>query len=311
MLFKEWVMRCNVNFADILKYYENNSKLNRKQLIAKIQIYHDDFSNIDETTFSRWINHITEPSFRKQLLISSYFDKSLYHFINNINLPVIPNKIINAYDSLLINFDHSHHRMSYSPLPMNNLTLEYSELTAYEHRSVLGDFYQNLDSYKIIFNNIPISKHKAKTCLFSIKHHNEMISHSSFTLNFEKFYPYIKKLNFIPSKNSILVNVGFFSNSKHYELLNGIILNHIINNFHFTSEIYYVSRGNIHHQLHSILSGDIVLSHKENSNLGDVFITKFNFIKLISNPLVFNTIVKTKSLYKSLKESKNISIDSF
>lgn len=57
-----------------------------KEIITKLNLYHEAFTNLDEVTFSRWRNGRIIPSNKKVALIILFFDDNYVEFIKKISL---------------------------------------------------------------------------------------------------------------------------------------------------------------------------------------------------------------------------------
>ncbi|WP_341496470.1 hypothetical protein WAX88_17985 [Photobacterium damselae subsp. damselae] len=71
-------------FSDYLK--NKTDKKSNKEIIAKLNLFHPTFKNLDEVTFSRWINNKITPSNKKIALIVLFFKDDYINTISQIKL---------------------------------------------------------------------------------------------------------------------------------------------------------------------------------------------------------------------------------
>ncbi|MGX9459257.1 hypothetical protein ACWU37_20220 [Photobacterium damselae subsp. damselae] len=81
-------------FCEYLKNKTN--KKSNKEIVAKLNLFHPIFENLDEVTFSRWINNKVTPSNKKIALIVLFFNDDYIDTISKIKLKLTSNVIRKA-----------------------------------------------------------------------------------------------------------------------------------------------------------------------------------------------------------------------
>ncbi|MGR5240156.1 hypothetical protein ACPV36_04585 [Photobacterium damselae] len=81
-------------FYEYLKTKTNKKR--NKEIIAKLNLFHPVFKNLDEVTFSRWINNKIIPSNKKIALIVLFFKDDYIHTISQLKLKPISNVVRKA-----------------------------------------------------------------------------------------------------------------------------------------------------------------------------------------------------------------------
>lgn len=69
-------------FSVFIKEKLKLENLTNIDFLAKLNLYHQDFSELDAVTLSRWINGRSTPSLRRQLLICEFFKYDRLKFID-------------------------------------------------------------------------------------------------------------------------------------------------------------------------------------------------------------------------------------
>ncbi|MGR5309836.1 hypothetical protein ACPV34_07510 [Photobacterium damselae] len=186
-----------MSFNHFLKSQYDYHSISRKDCIAKLNIYHEEFSNLDSVTFSRWITGKTTPSLFKQILICVFFEYDLYNFIRDNNY-TISKQGNTLYERTLKTFKKKE-------ISANNISYYYDihgkskyyikELDKTEHRNKFFYFYLKFETYKKIFNLIDKENLSPITISFEEINNNNIISHDS--------------ISYIERKNKILVKKIF------------------------------------------------------------------------------------------------------
>lgn len=290
-------------FSQLLKDAEKQSSLARKSLIAQLQLFHLELSNLDEITFSRWVNGATKPSFYKQLIVASFFTDMFRDFYFSTEAPLISKKNKETFSTAMNNLDNSYHRVSYNPLPKAEISIFAYELDYKEHNEKLGNFYANMKTYDNLHKDLKNAIPTPKIYLLTLEFHQQIISHTSCIFNMKQLTPYLDGFDMIPTANSILFNVSYFYCRSYFKLLNGILLNHILNQNVLVEEIYIASRGELFIETLAMFGGDVIWTSAETSTIGNINITKFDTLSFLSNPIVVKIIKDTELIYKNLKEN--------
>lgn len=297
-----------MNFKEYLSSQIKKKGITRKQFIIELQVKFAAFEALDAITLTRWMNGTTNPSLYKQLLIASFFEKDLASFITQITSKKSQLSFNNVYQKLFNNIDKSYHRLSYLPLPQKQLTLSLLKLGKESHREQFGDFYRNMDKYRCVMQDMDKRGHEVTHTVFKLEYNKKIISHISFVVDITQFQPYLKTFVRAPSKKSILVNVTFFECRDYYELLLGLLCNHIIKHHPDVDELYIAVRGRDLLDLLEMMGGHLISSSSETPTIGNIHLVYFEFKRLISFPFVFNLVQEKYAQYALLEQSKKIEL---
>lgn len=295
-------------FCNLLKKLELKSNDSRKEIIAKLQMYHPIFSSLDEITFSRWVTGYSQPSMLKIILLNKYFSAPLTELIELIPMCKISQKEHKAYDRLFTHVDDSYHRVSYYPENSEQVYLKHSSLSTDDHREQLGSFYNSFGTYRFIFQKMDDNHHTTQIELFTLEWCSHILSHTSYIHDFSQFAHYLNISINTSNERSILINVSYYTYKHFYAILFGSMLNHVIEHHTQLDSVYIAFRGQLSIAYIESIGGEIIWSKKETNLLGNIYIARFDFNTLISNPMIFNFIKGSKSSYEALKKNGNIYI---
>ncbi len=171
--------------------------------------------------------------------------------------------------------------------------VKYSEHTSW--------FYESTKTYQRLFSRLEGNKQK-NVAFCSIKNHSNVVSHLSVSSDSN-----ILSMMFggVLEKESELVffNMGYYSCRDHYESLVGTMLNYICDNFKNISDFYVIVRGADFLSLLESFGGNIVAANKENESIGNIYLLRFDLIKILSHPLVFTWLRESRKAYQEIKEN--------
>ncbi len=103
-----------MSFSLYLKNKISKNNIKRGVLIARLNLYHTEFTNLDGITFSRWINNKTTPSPYKQILIAHYFNDDIISFLKNeMTIKRESKHIASNFHKLMNNIEKSYCNISY------------------------------------------------------------------------------------------------------------------------------------------------------------------------------------------------------
>lgn len=102
------------------------------------------------------------------------------------------------------------------------------------------------------------------------------------------------------NKSSVVFNIGYSACREHYNMLLGILLNYICSKYKEINEFYMITRGPEFLSLAESFGGKVLSANKENENIGNIYLLKFDFLKTISNPFIFSLIKDSNETYKKI-----------
>ncbi|HIF9148597.1 TPA: hypothetical protein ACX6PN_001192 [Photobacterium damselae] len=137
-----------MSFSLYLKNKISINKINRSDLIAQLNLYHHEFSNLDAITLSRWVTNKTSPSPYKQILISKYFQEDLLVFIKkHITIKKESKNIEVLFDKVMNNIEYSYSNISYfhsNEEPQYIVDIFNEE----NYEKLFSDYYKNFTTYQ-------------------------------------------------------------------------------------------------------------------------------------------------------------------
>ncbi len=298
-----------MKFGNYLLHMLNKKNKSQTKFVCELQLKFDIFNALDEITFSRWVNNRTTPSLEKQLLIAHHFEKKMSFFVSNIEKQKCKKSVMITFNETFNKIENAYHKINYKSSLESEKTLYLMHMNKETHRLLLGDFYTQFQMYQELFSHIDKERLSITTTVFAIKKHGEIISHVSYNQNVGKLIPDIKKeLCLDNSSDSISINIGYYSNKENYSILIGHLFSHLIDKFMSVKDIYIISNGRYFIDFLEELGGEIVIFRKEKKHIGDIYIFKFNFTKLLSNPFMFNQIKYYYHSYIELNKNLVISL---
>ncbi len=298
-----------MKFGCYLLHTLNKKNKSQTKLVCELQLNFDIFSSLDEITLSRWVHNKTTPSLEKQLLIAHHLEGDIINFISSIEKQKIKKSLMTSFNNTFKIIENSYHNISYHSLLKGNKDLSLINMNQETHRTLLGDFYKQFEMYENLFSYMNTNKLDIKTTVLAIKKNDEIVSHISFNQNAEKYIPCMTKTkkNHI-NTNSISINIGYYSTKEHYNILTGNLFCHLADNFMSVKKVYVISNGEYFNEFLEGLGGEIVILKKESKKIWDTYVFKFDFIKLLSNPFIFNQIKDNYLSYLTLKENLTLKI---
>ncbi|MFH0257978.1 hypothetical protein ACGRL8_13355 [Vibrio rumoiensis] len=227
-------------FSEVLSCLESDCGLKRKEIIARLQLYHVEFAFLDDVTFSRWVNNVSSPTLYKQLLLVVFFNLPLVDFIRILDKPKIAKKALNVFENIFDELDESYHRLHYySNMSMDaEVCLETMETKEYWEK--FGCFYQQLDFYSDVINMKPSLNPIKERTVISIEKSNYLLSHVSFILNPNKDFRELTNLEIDDS--DVFVNVSYYSCREYFHILLGSMMSYVAVNKEFVRSIYFSFR---------------------------------------------------------------------
>ncbi len=283
------------NFAVELSKWIKINGLTRNELINKLHHFnYNEFKGLDNITLSRWVNGKTTPPLYKQLYIAKCLNINIINYYLKIdrNSLKVTEKLKKAEYSLINLLDFSVTCLSYNKLP-KEASCEINSQTFDEHIADFYDFHNNIDALHLFFEELYNLGGKVKYTSIKLKNEKgQVLGHYS---GIEDITPlqnitFFNKLTEKELKNSSIVNVGFFKNSKNYfELLNYLICYYLISIYPKKDFLYLFVAGSHISSITKMILGikeeKYFPPNNKKSMLG-VYLFKIDILKTICNPLL-------------------------
>ncbi|HIF9183896.1 TPA: hypothetical protein ACX6PV_000841 [Photobacterium damselae] len=288
-----------MSFKNFLKEKLNEKECSRIECIAKINLYHEEFRNLDSVTFSRWANGKTIPSLYKQVLLCNFFGYDLMEFIKNrhYSLSSKGKKIEYIYEKAMNEINNSIHNISYNYTRNMSASFNIKKYTKEEYRESFYNFYCNFDTYLSLFKKIDENSILPVSLTFEKYKNDHIVSHES--------------ISFITKENKNLFLSFFNVEIKDIEDFWFVNIGyHVSRNFFsisFTTFIYFFYQQKVEHYLSLIRGTKAFYDHIEigyeqvGASLLDhgeyLYLTRCNLLKVISHPFVIDEMSKILNQY--------------
>lgn len=208
-------------FSLYLKESLQERKLTRNDLIAKLNLYHESFLNLDAITFSRWTTNKTTPSAYKQALIAHFFGDDIIEFMKNDLTIKKESKVVDTvFDKLMTKLEKSYSNISYF-YDIDSFEYSVNVYDNLQHNEKFNLFYKRFEVYNLLqkqMNNIHT------TCI--IKDYKGLIaSHISFfKLNSKTSSLLSNIFNAEINNGNTLVNLSYIDGRDSYFFMTSTLL---------------------------------------------------------------------------------------
>ncbi|MCG3815971.1 hypothetical protein I3256_08465 [Photobacterium damselae] len=283
-----------MSFKDFLSYQINESFLTRKECIAKLNLYHDEFINLDSVTFSRWMNGRTIPSLLKQLLICDFFQYDIFVFIKK-NYYSITNKgkILNEkFNKIMKDEEPTIGKISYYYTEKHDSHYTIHKYYNESFQNTYKIFYSNFEIYNNIFLNLYDTSKKNIHITFEERINNHFVSHDAISLikdvnTFSSFFNLDEKC--INSDFFWFGNLGYLR-SRQTSIISHILLLYFI---YMTKSYFFISLL----RSEQILNIATEIGYKQITktifdNNQKLYLTRCDIFDAISHPFVITQINK-------------------
>ncbi len=113
-----------MKFSDFLKTQRKEYHLSQLQMINKLALHNDLFSDLTVVTYSRWERGVSTPPLVKMLNIAKVFNLDIFEFLTTITFKPSQNQI-SAFDNLLKYYDNINNHYRILNMKLNNETFHY------------------------------------------------------------------------------------------------------------------------------------------------------------------------------------------
>ncbi|MFS1917972.1 hypothetical protein [Vibrio sp. 10N.286.46.E10] len=288
-------------FSSYLKTKLNDNDFSSKSIIAKLQLFSSSFDKLDPVTLSRWVNGRTIPTLEKQLLVVRCFDSSFYPNLEHIIAPAVSRSQLKVYESLFNNVESSYHSiLTYKEASDSRLKPSIEKVNWSKLQCLLPGFYESTLSYN---RALPVLNRldENNVTFCSLRSRDKVISHLSIShdINYLKAI-FGHNVNIDFDKESVVFNIGYYSNREHYKILVGLLLNHICYHHEKIEDFYVIARGMGFLKLIESFGGKLLSANKEDNAIGNVYLLKMDFMRAITNPFAFSLLKESYGTYKDI-----------
>ncbi|MGR5227763.1 hypothetical protein ACPV30_04510 [Photobacterium damselae] len=280
-----------MSFSLYLKNKISKNKINRSDLIAQLNLYHNEFNNLDAITFSRWITNKTTPSPYKQILIANFFNDDPVVFIkNNITIKKESKLVINLFDKVMNNIESSYSNISYFH---SNEEPEYiiDILNDDSYNDLFLDYYMNFSTYQELYNLYKIRNIK-KNYICVMKKKNGVISSHISLMKLDENLSYLMS-NFFNTEitSEFFINLGYIEDRESYLFMTALVFY-----FFYKNSIRYFTcliRSEFLEFLTTLPYKQIGTAYADNDR--KLYLIQADFLDIISNPFILRNFNKVLS----------------
>ncbi|HIF9312792.1 TPA: hypothetical protein ACX6Q1_001070 [Photobacterium damselae] len=279
-----------MSFKNFINEQTLSMEHSRVSYIAKINLYHKEFINLDSVTFSRWVNGRTVPSLFKQILLCLFFKTDVMTFIKNKNYTITSKgkKLEDTYTKTMRNISNSIVNINYSYSRDTTSKYQVSVYKKNEYRKKYAIFYNNFTIYKDFLSKIDSLSIIPITLTFEELRNNHIVGHDSIS--------YVSKENkkhfcefFNITLNDIddfwFANIGFHSSSNSFKLALTVMFYFL----YYQKKDDYLSLIRGEEAFHNLTEigyqqiGKTMNDHGEN-----IYLARCNIFKAMSHPFVIS-----------------------
>lgn len=114
----------NMKFSDFIKTLRIDHQLSQLQMVNKLALCNDQFSDLTVVTYSRWERNISNPPLVKMLNIAKVFNVDLFDFLTSIEFKPSKNQLT-AFDNLLKHYDNINNHFRILNMKLNDEEFHY------------------------------------------------------------------------------------------------------------------------------------------------------------------------------------------
>lgn len=276
-----------------------NQKLSNKKAVIVLQNKnYNEFGKLDTVTFSRWKTGTTRPSLYKQLYVLKYLGCSIERALLEDRLSFLPacKKKERIFDNFVRNVDFSMAALSYHHYVSDHQLEEHIFCTE-EYENYFGEFYNNINSLKLLKDEIYTKSKNINYNVFVVKNKlGFMLGHLSSYRNLRLIVKNHTKLLNITSdevKGSVLVDLFYYKNSKiFFEILTYSLakyLENCINKIEF-AYVFIPSLKPVVRLSELVFDAELVRSFPSTNHTLGVHLMKFDLMKVIASPIVIKNL---------------------
>ncbi|TGZ35237.1 hypothetical protein EQ875_01516 [Photobacterium damselae subsp. damselae] len=301
-----------MSFSVFLSENIKTSKYTRTELIAKLNLYHTEFKNLDSVTLSRWCTKKTTPTLRKQILLCLFFDRDLISFIKQgqyeINHSFKTTK--KKHNDFMLDIEKSYTNISYYYTEEDKKNYQVIINTAQEHKKKFKVFYENFHICMkfhafLIENNVRIDTITIEEII-----NNKISSHESFAyFKSTEAYLFCKFFNIKKHPSQFWFSKPGYQKSKQSLEVTSALFTHIIL-LSKKYDIYTLIRGDVAY-LNAQALGYVQIGTTYIEKKHKIYLCYGNIIDILSNPYVIYKLNRLYNKYDLDKYINNHDIETY
>ncbi|CAH1606271.1 conserved hypothetical protein [Vibrio jasicida] len=274
-------------------------KINRKELLVKLQLSEEQFKGVDEVTMSRWVNGVTQPRRYRQLAIA-YISDCIDEYIEQQTIQKLSASTNSTYLSYFSRLDERYHSLfKKKNEDADILNLQHSDIISSSDKYYF--YVSALPRVKIILDCIFDAKIKLYNSLFFISRKSNVQSFVNLIYGHDSIFELkeLKKQQISAEPSKIAICMAYFESSNHAIILWGMVNNYLINNHVGEKDITIYFRGGEGLGLAMALGGQELFYLKGDDTSCNIYAFKYDMKKYLSHPIVMNSIINYNSKHKN------------
>lgn len=277
--------------------------ISRSELLVRLHLAHEEFSGLDQITFTRWKNGITTPSLLKQLLICSTAG-CLREYFEYCEIPKPSINLKSRYGQYLRQFDNHYHALNTDKLKANYY---YYHGEVSSSRSIYSSYLHQLSAHKEF---IELAEKDNVTFDVDVIYRSDRpfanaSSFALFSLKSEKILCILEKIcglkegRITSSKYSAFLSLSYFSSSESYVNITGIMFNKLLWSSEQIDNVYFIIRGRESMNFYESIDAKKICLIEKSNVFGNVYLYEINWKDFIGNPIVIGLISELYDRYNS------------
>lgn len=277
--------------------------VSRSELLVKLHLAHEEFSGLDQITFTRWKNGITKPSLLKQLLISSTAG-CLNEYFEYCEIPQPSINLKSRYEQYLRQFDNHYHALKTDKLKVKYY---YYHGDVSSSRTIYSGYFHQLATHKEFVELA--EKHNITFDVDVVYRSDKPLSNSSsfalFSTKADKILYILEEVcglkegRITSSKYNAFISLSYFSSSESYVNIVGIIFNKLLWSSEQIDNVYFVIRGRESMNFYESIAAKKVCLIEKSNVFGNVYLYEINWKGFIGSPIVIGLISELYDRYNS------------
>ncbi|MHA6607615.1 hypothetical protein [Photobacterium damselae] len=276
-----------MSFDLYLKSKIENSNLVRSEIIAKLNLYHEEFFNLDAITLSRWINKKTTPSMYKQLLIAKFFHDDILTFLSTEAVfKDSPKYILDLYEKIINNIEKSYNNVNYFASCQNDPEYLILNINRKEYFEYLKSFYDNYRLYREMHYEL---KADIKKIYIYININGYPLSHMLISYMNEEFKCFLTNTfsTNISNKLRHIVNLSYITDYDSYTFMKSLIYFFFIKKD--ISNFLCIIREEFYELLLNLNFKQIGKTYIDDKT--KIYLLEGDLLKILSNPINSNELL--------------------
>ncbi|ABU70638.1 hypothetical protein [Vibrio campbellii] len=270
-------------------------KCSRKELMNRLVSNYDEFVGLDPVTMSRWINGITTPPIRRQILIA-HCAGCIRDYVLYSSFPPAPLSLMSDYGLYVEQFDNVYHSLLKDIV---NKEL-FSFIGKQKNLEKIIGFYMN----KMLFHKSLRESEDINIEMFYLAERcdNKAESFVGVTSDTSLYLSKLKiKFDYpeLHVDDSIMVTLSFFRSKQDFEQLVGRLLSHILFNYFDKKGLFLIVRGARSMNWFDSIGAQKVCLIEYSKEHGNVYLYYINTHIFFGNALVLSLVQEHVRIHNS------------